>query len=228
MGTKPKINDSPRLCLLATVMDYLFFSDKERAAYLNAYGPNDDNNATEKTVNNELNKLNFHIKMPAFSLKERNTFGFLVASYLWGNVISDIMQNKKIIPCFIDEAGVKKAPIKNARDYISVSPIISGEHSKYNLATILAAVVPGFGNFSRWFEGSVTHVEYANFIREAAHIIRTKICKSDNQIFIINDNTSIHKTQNALDADEENKINFFLQFRTRLRLINQPKIISLE
>ena len=52
MGTKPLINDSSRLCLLATVMNYPFLSDKERAAYLNAYGPNDDNNVTQKTVNN--------------------------------------------------------------------------------------------------------------------------------------------------------------------------------
>lgn len=90
--------------------------------------------------------------------------------------------------CFIDEAG---------------------DHSKYNIATILTAIVPGFGNISRWFQGSVTHVEYAQFIREAAYIIRTKICKNDNQIVIINDNASIHKTQNVFDVVEENKINFF-------------------
>lgn len=96
-------------------------TDKERSVYLNTYGPNDENKVTKKTVNNELNNLNFHIKAPSFSPKERNTFGFLVARYLWGHVISDIMQNKKVITCFIDETGVKKAPIKNARSYISVS-----------------------------------------------------------------------------------------------------------
>lgn len=64
--------------------------------------------------------------------------------------------------------------------------------------------------------------------RSSVYIIRTKICKSDNHIFIINDNASIHKTKNDLDAVEENKINFFSQFRTGLRLICQPKIISLE
>lgn len=54
--------------------------------------------------------------------------------------------------------------------------------------------------------------------RSSVYIIRKKICKSDNKIFIINDNASIHKTKNDLDAVEENKINFF----------SQPKIISLE
>jgi hypothetical protein len=98
------------------------------------------------------------------------------------------MQNKKVIPCFIDEAGVKKSPAKNARAYLYVAPIVAGEHSQHNVATILTAVVPGFGNFSRWFEGPVTHREYAKFIREAAFIIRTKICKNDNQLVFINDN----------------------------------------
>ena len=76
--------------------------------------------------------MDLHVKTPAFSPKERNTFGFWVARCLWGNVISDIMQNKKVITCFIDEAGVKKSPPKNSRGYISVSPVVTGDYSKYN------------------------------------------------------------------------------------------------
>ncbi|KAK8840150.1 hypothetical protein M9Y10_031089 [Tritrichomonas musculus] len=165
LGVKPKINDSSRLCILATIMDYPFMTDKERSVYLNTYGPNDENKVTKKTVNNELNNLNFHIKAPSFSPKERNTFGFLVARYLWGHVISDIMHQLKmqeVIFLFLN--------CDNTNCHCS------------------------------W---------YAQFIREAACIIRTKICKSDNQIVIINDNASIHKTQNVFDVVEENKINFF-------------------
>ena len=70
--------------------------------------------------------MQFHIKAPEFSVKERNTFGFLIARYLWSHAISDIMQNKKVISCFID---VKKSPPKNGRGYLSIAPLISGEHS---------------------------------------------------------------------------------------------------
>ena len=190
-------------------MDYPYLTDKERMEFLNKYGPNQANNITQKTVNNELNKLNFHIKSPAFSAKERNTLGFLISRYLWGHVISDIMQNKNVVTCFIDEAGVKKSPPKNSRGYISVAPVVMGEHTEHNIATILTAVVPGYGNFSRWFKGPVTHKEYSQFIREAAFIIRTKICKKDNQIFIINDNAGIHKEKCVLDVADENKVNLF-------------------
>lgn len=131
-GIAPKITDQSRLCLLSTVMDYPFLTDKERTDFLNKYGPIDQKPVTEKTVNNELNKMDLHVKTPAFSPKERNTFGFWVARCLWGNVISDIMQNKKVITCFIDEAGVKKSPPKNSRGYISVSPVVTGDYSKYN------------------------------------------------------------------------------------------------
>ena len=47
------------------------------------------------------------------------------------------MQNKRVIPCFIDEAGVKKSPAKNARAYLYVAPIVAGEHSQHNVVTIL-------------------------------------------------------------------------------------------
>lgn len=48
LGVKPKINDSSRLCILATIMDYPFMTDKERSVYLNTYGPNDENKVTKK------------------------------------------------------------------------------------------------------------------------------------------------------------------------------------
>lgn len=55
----------------------------------------------------------------------------------------------------------------------------------------------------------MTHLEYAQFIRETAFILRTKICKNDYQIVIINDNASIHKADNVYKVVEDNKINFF-------------------
>ena len=70
-------------------------------------------------------------------------------------------------------------------------------------------MIPGYGNFSRWFKGAVTHREYSQFIRETAFIIRLKICKKDNQIVIINDNAPIHKDQCVMDVVNENRINFF-------------------
>ena len=66
-----------------------------------------------------------------------------------------------------------------------------------------------YWNFSRWFEGPVTHKEYSVFLREAAYIIRTKICKKDNQLVFINDNAGIHKDKSVFETVEENGINLF-------------------
>ena len=61
MGVASKISDESRLCLLATIMDFPYLTDKERTNFLNKYGPNASN--------------------PAFSVKERNTFGYIIARY---------------------------------------------------------------------------------------------------------------------------------------------------
>ena len=48
------------------------------------------------------------------------------------------MQNKRVIPCFIDEAGVKKSPAKKCTCiFIGIAPIVAGEHSQHNVVTIL-------------------------------------------------------------------------------------------
>ena len=208
-GVKPKITDASRLCILATVMDYPYLTDKERTEYLNKYGANVMNPVTEKTVNMLLNDMQITIKTPAFSAKERNTLGFLIARYVWTQAISEVKQNKNVIMCFIDEAGVKKSSSKSSRGYLSVTPVVTGEHSQYNVATIIVAIIPGFGNISRWFEGPVTNSEYATFIQEVSYIIRTKICTADNQIVFINDNASIHKVQEVRKVAMDNNLNFF-------------------
>lgn len=116
----------------------------------------------------------------------------------------DIAQQRNALFVFIEEAGVQRSQPQSSRRYVSVRPLTEGSTKSSNIASILVAVIPGYGSISRWFKGSVTNTEYLLFLLEISFILRTKICNQSTQIIIIQDNAPIHKT----DEVRETALNF--------------------
>ena len=204
-----KMTKEAKIALLTTVMDYPELTDRERTIFLNQHVIS-DRKICERTVNYNLNKLKIKIKKPAFSTKERNTFGYLLARSLWSHVVSNIINgNSNVLPIFVDEAGVKKAQSNTSRAFMSITPIIEGSKNKNNVATVMSAIIPGYGTMNKWFEGSVTGASYAKFIRELSFVVRSKICNKETQILLIADNASIHKIDSVREMCKSCQINAF-------------------
>ena len=160
-------------------------------------------------VNKELNKLSITIKKPCFSEPQRNSIGFRIARYIWSKVMFDINKQKNVLFVFIDEAGVQRSQPNTPRGFVSVRPLTEGTTKSNNVASILAAVVPGYGSISRWFKGSVTNKEYFQFLREITYILRTTVCNNSTQIITIQDNAAIHKTNEVGEMAKKCNLNFF-------------------
>lgn len=205
-GAKPKVTPEVMKCLVTTVLDFPDATDAERADYLNKFGPCVGNNICIKTVNNALKKLKITNKTPSFSPKPRNCFGYRVARIVWANIIRDIQSTSNTLICFLDEAGVVLNKRKRARGFISMIPTTNKPHFSKNISN-LACVIPGFGVIYRWYNRGVHGEDYAKFIRDASFIIRNKICNEQTQIIFVNDNATIHKTENVKEMAARCKIN---------------------
>lgn len=208
-GAPPKFSDEARLCLLATVMDFPNLTDGQRADFLNKFGPCKEKNVSARLINKELNKMNITIKKPCFSDPQRNSIGFRIARYIWSKIMIEITDQKSALFVFIDEAGVQRSQPSTSRGFVSVRPLTEGTTKSNNIATILVAVIPGYGSISRWFKGSVTNNEYAQFLREISYILRTHICNKSTQIITIQDNASIHKTKEVREMAKKCNLNLF-------------------
>lgn len=138
-GGKPyKITQDTIRCLVASVLDFPDATDQERTLYLNTYGPNHDVHISESTVNIILNNLKITVQKPCFSPKERNSLGFVIARYVWSKVMEELLHVSNILVVFIDEASVTLNRRKNARGFISITPIVTRscrekKYSKYNM-----------------------------------------------------------------------------------------------
>lgn len=209
VGAPSKFNDEARLCLLATVMDFPSLTDEQRTDYLNHFGPCKYNNVSTRLVNKELLELNITIKKPCFSEPQRNSIGFRIARYIWAKIMLNITEQRNALFVFIDEAGVQRSQPNSSRGYVSVRPLSEGTTKSSNIASILTAVIPGYGSISRWYKGPVTNKEYAIFLREISYILKTKICNASTQIIIIQDNASIHKTKEVREMALKCNFNSF-------------------
>lgn len=209
MGAPSKFSNEAKLCLLATVMDFPTLTDEQRTLYLNKYGPCKEKNVSVRLVNKELQELNVTIKKPCFSDPQRNSIGFRIARYIWAKIMLKLVDQRNALFVFIDEAGVQKSQPTTSRGFVSVRPLTNGTTKNNNIASILAAVIPGYGSISRWYKGSVTNKEYCTFLREITYIIRTVICNKSTQIITIQDNASIHKTKEVRDMALKCNLNYF-------------------
>ena len=203
-----KMTKEAKIALLCTVMDYPYLTDNERAVYLNKYVISEKPVST-RTVNYKLTNMKIKIKQPCFSVKERNSLGYLIARCLWSQVINQIINDQSVIPVFLDEAGVRKARCATSRGYVSITPLVEGNNKKYNTATVLSAIIPSYGTISKWFTSSITSAEYTKFIREVSYVMRTKICTKEYQIIAIQDNAKIHKSEEVRNMANKCSINLF-------------------
>ena len=87
----------------------------------------------------------------------------------------EIVEKPNSFFVFIDEVGVQKSQPRASRGFVSVRPLVEGATKSSNVASILAAIIPGYGSISRWFKGPMTNKEYRTFLRELSYIISTKI-----------------------------------------------------
>lgn len=60
-----------------------------------------------------------------------------------------ITEQRNALFVFIDEAGVQKSQPNSSRGFISVRPLIDGTIKGNNIASILTAIIPGYGSISR-------------------------------------------------------------------------------
>ena len=209
-GTPYKVTVDTLKCLIATILDYPDANDKERAEYINKYGPNSspEMHISESTVNRVLNELNFTVQTPCFSPVQRNSFGYRLARVLWGNVISKVAEDTASLICFIDEASVVYGRRNRGRGFSSVRPCINKALRTSSLS-ILTCVIPNFGVIYRWFDKGVTNTDYSKFLRDITYVIRNNICNTTTQLVFIQDNASIHKTELVFQTGRELKINLF-------------------
>lgn len=207
-GNPGKITEETLECLITTVLDYPEATDRERATYLNMYGPQIEDNISESTVNRILDNLNISVQTPSFSPKERNNLGYRIARHLWAEELDHLRKDPNNLIAFVDEASVVIGTRNKCRGFVSVRPCVTKGLRTKSL-TILACVVPAYGTIYKWYEGSVTNHEYSRFLREASHIIRTKLCNEGTNIIIIQDNAAIHKTRKVRDTAKKCCINLF-------------------
>ena len=205
-GVEKKINEEAMLCLLTTVLDFPEATDSERTEYLNKYSKCGIQEVCIKTVNNALQNLKLTVKNPSFSPRARNCFGYRVARILWGQVLKSIAETSNTVVCFIDEAGVVLSKRQKARGFMSVVPITTRPLFRGSISNI-ACVIPGFGVIYKWYNGGVNSKIYAKFIRDAAYIVRNKLCNEQTQIVFVNDNASIHKTKLVIQTAIKCKVN---------------------
>lgn len=156
--------------------------------------------------------MNIKIKKTCFSESQRNSFGFRIARYIWSKIMLDITEQRNALFVFIDEEGVQRSQPNSSRGFVSVRPLTEGSTKSNNVASILSAIIPGYGSISRWFKGAVTNKEYSHFLREISYILRTTICNQSTQIITIQDNASIHKTNEVSEMAKKCKLNFFTPF----------------
>ena len=233
-GNPGKVTKETLECLIVTVLDFPDATDHERAEYLNEMGPHQNNKISESTVNRILNKLNITIQTPCFSPRERNSLGYRIARVLWAEVMESLASDSSCLLCFIDEASVVLGRRKKARGFVSIRPCVTKTLNSKTLS-IVSCIIPNFGTISKWFDSSVKTEDYALFLREAYHIIRTKICNEGTNIIFIQDNASIHKTEEVKKVAHENKINLFytVPYSPQLNLLaenyfSQLKEVSLN
>lgn len=193
-------------CLLCTVLDYPDATSKERADYINKYGPADQESISDDTINHILEKMKITIQTPAFSPIQRNSMGYRIARVLWVKVINNIKNDANVLLCFVDEASVVNGHRKKARGFCSIRPCVN---RPLNSATcsVLSCVIPNIGPICRWFNGAVHNNQYAKFLRDIVFVMRAFICNNHTQICIIQDNCSIHKTKLVYDTASALNIN---------------------
>lgn len=121
----------------------------------------------------------------------------------------DITEQRNALFVFIDEEGVQRSQPNSSRGLVSVRPLTEGSTKSNNVTSILSAIIPGYGSISRWFKGAVTNKEYSHFLREISYILRTTICNQSTQIITIQDNASIHKTNEVSEMAKKCKLNLF-------------------
>lgn len=56
-GGEKKVNDDVLKCLISTILNFPEAADAELTNYLNLYGPCQNDNISEKTVNRVLNQI---------------------------------------------------------------------------------------------------------------------------------------------------------------------------
>ena len=205
-GSHGKVTRETLECLITTVLDFPDATDSERAVYLNQYGPNINDNISESTVNRILNKLNITVQTPCFSVKERNNMGYRIARVLWAEEMQQLHNDPNTMIAFVDEASVVLGRRNKCRGFSSIRPCVTKNHRTKSLS-ILACIIPNFGSIYKWYKKGVRAVDYARFLREASHIIRTKLCNEGTNIVFVNDNASIHKSDIVKETCEKCKIN---------------------
>lgn len=162
-----------------------------------------------RLVNKELGKLNINVKKPCFKDPQRNSIGFRIARYIWSRFMLDVTDQRNTLFVFIDVAGVQRSQPNTPRGFVSVRPLTEGTTKSNNIASILAAVIPGYGSISRWYKGSVSNQEYVILLREISYILRKRICNQSTQIITIQDNASIHKTKEVREMAFKFNLNLF-------------------
>ena len=112
-----------------------------------------------------------------------------------------ILPNDKIIIIFIDESSiVAQSATKTGRGFVGVTPTVTKGLSNDKLS-LLTAVIPGYGEICRFYDGSVNSDAYFAFIRETSNIISTHIGNGSQTLLFIQDNAHIHCPKNAMGPE---------------------------
>ena len=209
---KPKVVDNDTLaCLLVTLIDFPHWSSKQRAAYIN--GPNGSNYKKNKLKPQNLRKLtkklNFSFKKAGFSPPHRNIIGYKALRVVCAKAILKIISDNKLLCLFADECSLCFTKIgKKVYGYIGVTPIVNLPLRNVTL-NVLVMVAPGFGVIYRISKEKTNQYVFIDFIKKAIRIVRSFVCNSTQELGLIYDNASYHRTENVDNALQELKINAF-------------------
>ena len=207
-GGLKKITDDTIKCLITTVLDFPEATDLERCEYINKYGRCTNGTIGKSTVNRILKNLSVTIKEPSFAPPARNSLGYRIARVIWAKVMDSLKSKDNLLLVFVDEAGVILEKRRKARGFVSITPCMTKSSYRKNIS-ILSAVIPSYGTISRWYSRGVRGHDYAKFLREITRIIRINICNQETDIVIINDNASIHRTNDVKEMAQKCGLNLF-------------------
>ena len=197
-GVTTKMTEEIKKCLICTVLDFPLWSGANRLQYLKSKnGPLFQKPKSEhisvSTINEFLCSNKFVFKSVAFSPKPRNSIGFRIARFVWAKTVMEkIMTNPDAIIVFVDESSiVAQSATKTGRGFVGVTPTVTKGLSNDRLS-LLVAIIPGYGEICRFFDGNVNGESYYSFLKESTNIIKTHIGNGTQTVIYVQDNAHIH------------------------------------
>lgn len=190
-----KITEMTVKCLIALMIDFPGMSAVSYTCYINSvYGTNLQNPVQVSTIQKYVRELKYSVNWSKFEPPSRNSLGISVLRASWCSISNDFLNNRYIIPAFVDEAAVIASPgKKNSFSFIEISPVIND--NKNIMTSVISMVIPHFGIIYKFFEEVITIDDHLAFIHNASLFIKQYLSDPKLQIVIFEDNIMIHNIE---------------------------------